>query len=293
MSEPDTSIRVLLVTGMSGAGKSTMLKSLEDLGYEAIDNLPLSFVERLVDPDAVSTGDKSAVALGIDFRSREFDAVSFIQTIEAISARSGIAVSVVFLDCDDDVLARRFTETRRRHPLDDDRPVSDCIRLERQLLQPLIAQSGEVIDTTEMSVPELHRLAGERFRLAASRPMVLTVVSFSYRLGLPREADLVFDVRFLSNPFYDETLGPLSGKDAPVGEFIRGDPACQPFLDRLTGMIASLLPLYGRMGKSYLTVAIGCTGGRHRSVFVAESLSEWLRGTDREVILRHRDLNKA
>ena len=289
----EMSLKVVLITGMSGAGRSTVLKAMEDLGYEAIDNLPLSFVGRLVDPAAAGVVGTSALAISVDFRTREFDADTFAAMLEDFSRRDGVEASVLFLDCDDEILARRFTETRRRHPLDDDRPIADCIRLERERLQPVATDADMVIDTTAMSARDLARLARERFAPQATRTMVLTVLSFSYRLGLPREADLVFDVRFLSNPHYDDDLRLLTGRDAQVGDFIRRDPACQSFLDNLTEMLASLLPHYQREGKSYLTVAIGCTGGRHRSVFIAEQLAERIRAHGRKLVLRHRDLESG
>jgi len=289
--QADERLRVLLVTGMSGAGKTTVLKALEDLGYEAVDNLPLSFVTRLVDPEAARGAGETAIAVSVDFRTREFEPAAFAAMTEAIEARGDTEAVVVFLDCQDEILARRFTETRRRHPLSDELPVDDAIRLERRRLQPVADSADVVIDTTDMTPRQLARLAAERFSLKVSRTMTVTVESFAYRLGLPREADLVFDVRFLANPHYDPALKPLSGREAAVGDFIRKDPGFAPFLEVLTQMLDLLLPQYRQEGKSYLTLAIGCTGGRHRSVFVAETVAERLRAAGHTVILRHRDLS--
>jgi len=290
VSKPSPPLPVLLVTGMSGAGRSTVLKALRDLGYEAVDNLPLSFLDRLIDLNVAAPRRHAAIAVSVDFRTREFVPASMAATVAALRARGDAEVSTLFLDCTDEVLTRRFTETRRRHPLDDSRSVPEGIRLERQRLQPLIESADMTIDTTDMSARELAGLVAERFAPARGQAMALTVLSFSYRGGLPREADLVFDVRFLANPHYQPELRPLTGRDPAVANFISRDPACPAFLDRLAELVLSLLPHYRREGKSYLTIAIGCTGGRHRSVFVAERLAERLRPLEHAVILRHREL---
>ena len=287
---PERPLKILLITGMSGAGKTTVLKTLEDLGYEAVDNLPLSFVSRLVDPEAAHGAGETAIAVSVDFRTREFEPSSFSAMKQAIDVRGDTETTVVFLDCQDEILARRFTETRRPHPLGEELPLGDAIRLERERLRAVIESADVIIDTTDMTLHQLARLAAERFSLEVSRTMTVTVLSFSYRLGLPREADLVFDVRFLANPHYDPVLKPLNGRDASIGAFIVRDPSFAPFLDALLNMLHLLLPQYQREGKSYLTLAIGCTGGQHRSVFVAETVAERLRADGHPVILRHRDL---
>jgi UPF0042 nucleotide-binding protein len=190
------------------------------------------------------------------------------------------------------VLFRRFTETRRRHPLVSDRPVADSVRHERALLAAVRARADRVLDTSLLSAADLKRLLQDRFALGREAPMAVFVVSFAYRSGLPREADLVFDMRFLDNPHYDPALRPLSGLDVPVAERIARDPGFQPFFDGLTGVLAPLLPRYVNEGKSYLTIAVGCTGGRHRSVFVAEKLAAWLGKLGYPVTLTHRDLGE-
>jgi UPF0042 nucleotide-binding protein len=215
-----------------------------------------------------------------------------LEHIKPLTARGDLDVSLLFLDCDDLALRRRFTETRRRHPLAADRPVTDGIAHERQLMAPLRARAERVIDTTALSVTDLRRLIDTEFALDQGPEMTVTVTSFAYRQGLPREADLVFDVRFLANPHYDPALRPLDGRHARVGDFITRDAAYGPFIDQLTGLLGQLLPHYKREGKSYLTIAVGCTGGRHRSVFVSEQLAAWFAGLGEKVLIRHRELER-
>lgn len=277
---------VILVTGLSGAGHSTALRALEDLGYEAVDNLPLALL------NAPASFDRP-VALGIDSRTRGFSAAALLERIQRLKAAPGQSVSLVFLTCSDEVLQRRFTETRRRHPLALDRPIADGIRQERLLLEDLADAADLVIDSTDLAIGDLKRLMQGHFALDRRPGLAIAVMSFSYRYGLPREADLVFDVRFLTNPHYREELRPLTGRDAAVGAYIETDPAFRPFFENLTHLLLPLLPGYEREGKSYLTLAVGCTGGRHRSVFVAERLAEWLALNGRRVDLRHRDAARA
>lgn len=283
-------VRVVLVTGLSGAGRSTALKILEDLGYEAVDNLPLSLLASLVRP-----GDRLArpLAIGVDIRTRDFAVDPFLKEIGELMARTGAAPDLLFVDCDDEVLLRRFTETRRRHPLAEDRPVHDGIRRERELISPLRERANVVIDTTSLKLGDLKRLIEGYFGRAAGADLVVTVISFAYRNGVPREADLVIDARFLENPHYVDSLRPLTGKDDAVAAYIEKDPSFAPFLAGLEAWLAPLLPRYEREGKSYLTIAIGCTGGRHRSVMVAERFAAWLSGIGRRVALRHRDIDRS
>ena len=280
-------LRVVLVTGLSGAGRTSCLKVLEDLGYEAVDNLPVALVDRLLDPLP-----KRPIAIGVDIRTRGFESPALIGELTRLRARADLAVTVLFLDCDSEVLARRFTETRRRHPLALDRPVVDGIRSERQLMAPLREQADELFDTTALSATDLRLALRNRFALDPRRATMLTVLSFSYRHGLPREADLVFDARFLDNPHYDPALRPLDGRDARVGARIAADPDYAAFFANLTRLLVPLLPRFYREGKSYLTLAIGCTGGRHRSVFLAEELARWLGGAGHKVSVQHRDLER-
>ena len=293
VSGPTKKSRVILVTGMSGAGKTSVLKCLEDFGYEAIDNLPLSLLGRLLREHDGDEGLADAVAIGIDFRSRDFAATAVLDLMARLRQRGDMELDLLYLDCDQNTLLRRFTETRRRHPLAGDRPVMDGIAHEAELLAPLRNRADRLIDTTSLSVADLRRLMEAHYRLAENLGMTVTVTSFAYRRGLPRDADLVFDVRFLNNPHYEEALQPLTGKDTAVGEFIAADPAFDPFLQSLTGLLGQLLPHYKREGKSYLTVAVGCTGGQHRSVYISERLRQWFETVGETVYVRHRELERG
>ena len=285
---PSASGRVVIVTGMSGAGKTQTLKALEDFGFEAVDNLPLSLLPGLIRPEDM--GGRS-LALGIDIRTRDFGVGMLLAAIRHLRANPALQVDLVFLDCDDDVLTRRYTETRRRHPLAVDRPLIDGIRRERDLVADLRAHpDAVVIDTSYLSLAEFRRLLALRLKLDADRGLVVFVTSFAYRNGLPREADLVFDTRFLANPHYVDTLRPHTGRDPDVAAYVAADPAWPGFFTSLTGLLEPLLPRFAAEGKSYLTIAIGCTGGQHRSVFAAEALTSWLRARGARVELRHREI---
>ena len=244
---------VVLVTGMSGAGRSTALKILEDLSYEAVDNLPLSLLAGLI-RHGRADGATRALAIGIDSRTRDFAVNPVLDVLDKLVKEEGIALRIVFLDCDNDVLLRRYTETRRRHPLAEDRPVPDGIRLERRLLSRLRDRADAVIATSGTTRWELKEQMTARFSLGSRTALSVSVTSFSYRQGLPREADLVFDVRFLANPHYEASLRPLSGIDAMVGAFIAADPDFDEFLDHLCSMLDILVPRYEKEGKSYLTI---------------------------------------
>lgn len=280
----DTAKKVLFVTGLSGAGLSTALKSLEDMGYEAIDNLPLSMVETLAQTS------QKPLALGADCRTRGFSASEVFGLIDRLRQNSGIDPRLLFLDCDDRVLQQRFTETRRRHPLAVDRPISDGIHRERQMLESLREAADVAIDTSELSVHDFRRMLAGHFSLGAGPGLLIFITSFAFRLGIPREADMLFDVRFLDNPHWDPKLRPLTGQDAAVGEKIASDADYGAFFENMTRLLSPLLPRYRQEGKTYLTIAVGCTGGKHRSVFVAEQLFSWLDRQHWSVALNHRDL---
>ena len=280
------SARVLLVTGLSGAGRSTALKTLEDMGYEAFDNLPLSLVPALIESIAA---DARAIAVGADLRTRGFAIESMLEPLDAVVGRTGRQLKVLFVDCDDEPLQRRYTETRRPHPLAGDRPVTDGIRLERRVVSALRDRADLVIDTSNLSAADLKRLLTGHFALATGGLRVF-VTSFAYRYGIPRDADLIFDVRFLDNPHYVPELRQLTGRDLAVAAHIERDPDLAPFLVGLWRLLEPLLPRYEQEGKTYLTIAIGCTGGRHRSVYLAERLAAQLGGAGLRVELAHRDL---
>ncbi len=280
---------VVIVTGMSGAGRSTALKALEDLGYEAVDNLPLSLLSSLLSP---GNGGGRALAIGVDARTRDFGGAPFIEQLEALTTREDLHVRLLFLDCDSEVLQRRFSETRRRHPVTPDRRVTDGITGERRLLGPLRDRADEVIDTTDMAIGDLKRRLDSNYALDVAPGLAIFIMSFAYRRGLPHEADLVFDARFLKNPHYEDELRALTGQDAPIGEFIDRDPDFASYFGNLTSLLEPLLPRFSAEGKSYLTIAVGCTGGKHRSVYIAEKLKDWLTEQGERVIISHRDLNR-
>jgi len=288
--------RVLLVSGVSGAGKSSALKQLEDIGFEAVDNMPLSLISRIIpglDGGDTPATDDNPLAIGVDIRTRDFDAARLLALLDQFSESSSVDVSLLFVDCDDEVLGRRFEETRRRHPLAADRPVIDGIRRERRVMEPLRARADYVIDTTDFALGELKAQLEHTFGLDSDPGLAIFVTSFSFKRGLPRDADLVFDVRFFKNPHYDNALRAMSGRDQPVQAFVSADPAFEGFFTHLTGLMAPLLPRYRAEGKSYLTIAFGCTGGRHRSVFIAERFHAWLKENGWRAQIRHRDLDKA
>lgn len=282
--------RLVYVTGMAGAGMATLLKALEDLGYEAVDNLRPSLIPELVAHGAAAG---RGLAVGIDSRNADFHAPAMLEQVQTMRADNGLAVTLVLLDCDDDVLLRRFSETRRRHPLAIDRPVGDGIQRERAILEPLRAAADLVLDTSMFSVHDLRRWAAGQFQQGLQGSLTVFVTSFAFRSGLPREADLVLDVRFLKNPHWDPALRPLTGLDTPVGQAIAQDPDFLPTLNRLTDWLTPLLPRYAQEGKSYLTIAVGCTGGRHRSVYMAEQLAQRLAAAGHIVGVQHRDLGRG
>ncbi len=283
---------LILVTGMSGAGRSTALKILEDVGFEAIDNLPLTLLPRITAGQGQLT-DAKPLAVGVDVRSRDFSPELLERDTAVLTGEMGLNVQTIFLDCEDAVLIRRYAETRRKHPLAEDRPVADGLELERRILTPMRESADLVIDTTELTIWDLKQRLSLAFRISEATSLAITVTSFSYRRGLPRDADLVFDVRFFANPHYDQTLRDMTGLDAAVGDYIAKDPDYDVFWARLTGLFETTLPRYEREGKSYLTVAFGCTGGKHRSVHFAEKLAAWLGDMGWKAGLTHRDMPVA
>ncbi len=287
---PEDPTRVLLVTGMSGAGKSTTLKALEDLGYETVDNMPLRLLKRLLKLKDRGPGDERPLAVGMDTRTRAFDADDVVRQLKEINADGGIAARVVFLDCAGGELTRRFSETRRRHPMALDRPAADGIAREREALAPLRRWADIVIDTTDNSVHDTRRAVSEKFARAGDGQLTLTLMSFGFARGVPRDADMIFDMRFLANPHWKARLRPLTGQHAEVGRYVASDPNFGPAFDKIAELLTLLLPAYAHEGKSYLTVAFGCTGGKHRSVYVTETMTERLRDAGFKPTAHHRDL---
>lgn len=282
MTNPVLKPRLLLVTGMSGAGKSTVLDSLEDMGWECVDNLPVPLLERFV-RETLSTG--RPMALGMDARSRGFDPAKLPELLNAIE---GIEPQILYLDCDAPELIRRYGRTRRRHPLAQDRPAEDGIAKERSLTAPLLRSADSIIDTTDLTPVELGEELRRRF--GSEQAPVLILSSFGYAHGISRTADLVFDMRFLANPHWVDELRPLTGTDQPVRDYIGRDPAWAESMDRIEALLTTWIPRYWAAGKSYLTVAFGCTGGRHRSVAAAVEMAERLRAAGFSSKIRHRDL---
>lgn len=282
---------VVLVTGLSGAGKLSILRTLEDLGFETVDNPPLNILEELV------ADGRTPIAIGVDARSRGFRAEEVQTALAALRRRPDTAVSLVFATAEEAVLLRRFSETRRRHPLTPGGPlgsrVADGIAREAELLAPLREAADLLVDTSDLPLPELRRLIERRFRPEGGTAMEIAVMSFAYPKGLPREADLVLDMRFLRNPHYDPVLRPQTGRDPAVAVFVQQDPAFPAFWERMTGLLDLLLPRYVAEGKKYLAIALGCTGGRHRSVLVAERLAAHLTGGGWRVEIIHRELAAA
>ncbi|HSD19633.1 MAG TPA: RNase adapter RapZ [Anaeromyxobacter sp.] len=282
---------VVILTGVSGSGKSTALRALEDAGFYCVDNLPILFLEKLLELSGHTAGEVSRIALVVDAREGRFlaDAPRVIQEIR----QQGADVEVLFLEASDESLVRRYSETRRRHPLaGENGTVQDGIAAERRALAALKAIADEVVDTTTLNVHELKRLVTRRFGTSEGSRLGVTVVSFGFRFGLPTHADLVLDVRFLPNPFFIPELKPHPGTDPRVASFVLGQPDAKAFLERITDLLGFLLPRYRAEGKTYLTIAIGCTGGKHRSVAIAAALSERLEGAGQPVRLWHRDVEK-
>ncbi|HTE35038.1 MAG TPA: RNase adapter RapZ [Reyranella sp.] len=280
----------VLVTGLSGAGRGTALHALEDLGYVAVDNVPLPLLGDLMRSTAGSLREMAApLAFGVDTRTYGFDAKNLVRRLQQLRNRPDMAARLLYLDCDTETLQRRYTESRRPHPMAPDRPVVDGIVDERRQISWMRDSADVVIDTSALSPHQFKQILAGHFSLGKQAGMRISVMSFSYRRGVPREADLVFDVRFLKNPHYVPELKELTGADHPVAAFIATDPDYEPFIGRLEGLIGPLLPRFDAEGKSYLTIAVGCTGGRHRSIAVAERLADWLRSAGRSVTLMHRD----
>ncbi len=282
---------VVILTGVSGSGKSTALRALEDAGFYCIDNLPILFLEKLVELSGHTAGEVSRIALVVDAREGRFlsEAPRIIQEVR----QKGSFVRVLFLDASDEALVRRYSETRRRHPLAGETgTVPDGIAAERRATADLKAIADEVIDTTTLNVHELKRLVNRRFVTGEEARLGVTLISFGFRFGIPTHADMVFDVRFLPNPFFVPELKPHPGTDPRVSGFVLGQPDAKAFLDRVGELFGFLLPRYRAEGKSYLTVAIGCTGGRHRSVALAAALAERLGAIGQPARLWHRDIEK-
>lgn len=278
--------RLVLVTGPSGAGRSTAINSLEDLGFEAIDNLPLRLLPRLFEGAPPSR----PMALGLDVRNRDFSVAAVLEMIEALQQRPDAELSVLYLDCRPEVLLRRFSETRRRHPMAPEETPEMGVRRELDLLLPIRERADTLLDTSGRNVHQLRAEIEALFAPEEGKPLAVSIQSFSYKRGLPRSSDMVFDCRFLTNPYWDPALRPLNGTAEEVQDHVAADPRFAPFFARILDLTRLLLPAYREEGKSHLSIAFGCTGGQHRSVALAETLAKALAKDGQQVSIRHREL---
>lgn len=279
-------LQVIFVTGYSGAGRSTALKHLEDIGFEVFDNIPLNIVGSLIEAE----GETQQIAIGIDTRTRYFSAEKLNEEMTKLKDKDNCDVRLVFLSAEEAVLQKRFSETRRRHPMANDRTVIDGIKLEADILTPLLGTADYLIDTTDYSVHDLRDDLHKKFAGENINNMLVTIKSFGFKKGLPRDVDMVFDVRFLRNPHWDKALRPLTGQYAKVGAYIEDDEDFAKFWQSTVDMIDLLLPRYKKEGKSYFTIGFGCMGGKHRSVFCTEKLAEHLNQNGFAINVLHRDM---
>ncbi|CAN5621845.1 RNase adapter RapZ [soil metagenome] len=277
---------IVLVTGPAGAGRSTAIRALEDLGFEAIDNLPLALVPRLLSGPPVGR----PLAIGVDPRTRDCGVAALLALVEEVAGDPAFALTLLYVDCDASVLIRRYSETRRRHPLSPHEAPRVGIEAELALLGPIRARAGVLIDTSAMTPHDLRAEIGGLFVREEGSGLAVTLQSFSYKRGVPRGIDMVMDVRFLRNPHWDAHLRPMDGRDREVAAYVARDPNWQPFTGRLADMMRFLLPAYRAEGKAYFTLGLGCTGGRHRSVAAVEWLGKALAQDGWRVSIRHRDL---
>lgn len=285
-------MRIVIITGLSGSGKSTAVRALEDEGFFCLDNLPVSLVATFIELVEHSREDIMDVALVMDIRSRDF--IKGYDEVFQSMTKAGHTVKIFYFDATDEVLIRRFSETRRRHPALEGASVPEGIRFERDQLAGLRRIATAIIDTSDMNVHRLKEVVISSIKgRESAREMQVNLQSFGFRYGLPLESDLVMDVRFLPNPYFVATLRPYSGLDQGVREFVLGQEETGVFLDRFRNMLEFLLPSYRREGKSYLSVSIGCTGGRHRSVAIADELYQYFRQRDVNIKITHRDIEKG
>jgi len=280
--------RLVLITGPSGAGRTTAIRVLEDMGYEAIDNLPLSLLPRLLDGRAP----EKPLALGVDVRNRDFSTAALIEVIDRNDWHAGVPLQVLYLDCNADVLFRRFSETRRRHPLAPGESPGAGIAREFDLLGPVQARADILVDTSEMSPHDLRAELERWFAPKGAARLAVSVHSFSYKRGLPRGLDMVLDCRFLRNPYWEPTLRALDGRSDEVAGYVRGDDRFDEFCARTGDLVHLLLPAYEAEGKAYLSIGFGCTGGQHRSVCMAETFAQKLAEGGWQVSIRHRELER-
>lgn len=287
-NDPSIVQKIIVVSGPSGAGRSTAINVLEDLGYETIDNVPLSLIPRL------TTGTlNSPLAIGIDVRNRDFSTIGVADVLAQLQARSDVDCQLLFLDATEDALVRRYSETRRRHPLSPDEPPIQGIRREADILAPLREQAEFLLDTSDSSPHDLKARLTEWFGEGGAAHLGITLQSFSYKRGLPKASDMTFDCRFLKNPHWEPNLRDFTGLDGPVGAYVDSDPLANPFKEKVTDLLLTLLPAFRKEGKSHISIGFGCTGGQHRSVFITEQVALALAEQGWQVSKRHRELERV
>lgn len=281
----------VIVTGLSGAGKSIAIDCFEDFGFFCVDNLPIALIPKLMDICQSSSGRFDRLALGLDIRAGE-QLAEFFDNLQYLG-KAGYKQSILFLEATDATLIRRYSFSRRKHPIGGDYPIQEQIRQEREKLKELRNRADFVLDTSSVTPQALRNSISETYlQGAAQQAMLVTVTTFGYKNGLPLDADLVFDVRFLPNPFHEPDLRHLTGDDPPVEDFLWKSPITKKFLEEVQRFMEFLIPCFIEEGKSYLTIALGCTGGKHRSVFIANQLKKYFHSKGTEVILVHRDIGK-
>ena len=282
--------RFVVLTGLSGSGKSAAIRALEDLGYFCVDNLPTSLIANFADLTGQRAGRIKRAAVVVDLRDPDF-LTRFPGALKDLRRRKGLGAVVIFLEASDAALVRRFSETRRPHPMGTDQPLLEGIVKERQHLDSIRGLADKAFDTSDLTVHELRRVFMDLSHVGPDKQLVVTLLSFGYKYGVPLEADLLLDVRFLPNPHFVPALRPLTGRDRGVQEYVNNAPAARTFLDKTTDLLRFLIPEYAGEGKSYLTVGLGCTGGRHRSVMIAERLRRRLTRIDGvRLRVKHRDI---
>ncbi len=288
MPTSDKPFPLVLLTGPSGAGRSTAIKALEDVGFETIDNLPLGLLERLLSGQPL----RQPMALGLDIRNRDFSPEALLEAMQIARGIPNASADLLYLDCRAEVLRRRYNETRRSHPMARQEDPTEGIERELTLLSGLRNYADALIDTSELSPHELRQAVQARFSKPSAQGIGLTMQSFSYKRGLPQGADIVIDCRFLHNPHWQECLRDKDGRDAAVGDYVARDPGFAQFFAGMEQLVDNVLPGYIREGRSHLMIAFGCTGGKHRSVFVTEAMAESLANRGWQVSIRHRELNR-
>lgn len=285
----ETGIELVVVTGLSGAGRTTAIRALEDIGYETIDNLPISLLPNIVAAPTKST----KIAVGLDTRNREFSTHGVLDMLQQLSQMSWVKVDLVFIQCLSEVLVRRFSETRRRHPLAPAETPIVGIERERDLLMPIMARADVLINSSDMSPHDLRAEISGFYSIDSALGLAVSVQSFSYKRGLPRGVDMLFDCRFLNNPYWDETLRDLDGQDPRVQAFVKNDPNFSEFYKKIIDLCVFLLPAYKDEGKTHFSIGFGCTGGKHRSVTLTELVANDLAQSGWQVSIRHREKERS